>query len=918
MLRKKVYKRITIFLLVIYLAVNPALVRLAFAEDVIPTPTEAPVEQTSPPAENPPPAEVTPTEAPVTTTDTGNANADSQTTTTVNTTTDQIAGEITTPDVPCTLPEGETTCPDDINIQNDNLAEVTIGTDASATTGGSEVNGTDGDVNITAGDATASGTANSEINSNTVALEPSPGAGTSTTTPTPAEGKSLTVENNNGADVDTETNVAAATGENLASENLGDVTIDTGDALALANILNLLNTNIVGSNFEVLLLNLINENGGEINLNELWKQLQEKQEANGLSLADGSDSSGLSVFIKNQNDANLINDVNVAAGTGNNEANGNNNVNLTTGDAKALANVANLVNLNIYGSKFLFSIINIIDPKTGDLILPRSEMFGAVGGSFEASQSYVFNNNNQADIGDNVSSLADSGNNEANNNGDSSMTTGNATARSNSFSLVNLNIFQNNWFFLVINNLGNWSGKIIGRIAPSAQEVADNGTMVHEAGLGGSGEGEGVDGQLGLNFENQNKATLRNNISVIASTGENETNGNRGNTTMKTGNATSLANLFNLVNLNIVGGKFFMGFVNILGDWSGNMVFAYPDVATTVGGTKERVVPGETTEYTLNFVNQGYDDAHGVNLVFELPNGMSYVSDNSGLNHSVSGQTISWALGDLEMRKGGNFTVTVKVSSDFRPGETISWWGWLIPQAHAAENEKESNLLVKAYISTVDPDSDNNNNSSSVTTVVYQPTNNGSDSNNSVDERQPVLEITAKNNVNDFVYAGDIVTFEVTVKNTSSVPSYNTHFQQRLYNGAPDDFGIVDFDLGTIDPGKGGKLVFGLQLSNGGLITAGAYRTIAIVTGKAPNGNGVSSNEARTYFNIKIKNISSLFEAKAEEKQDEVLGSSTGDNAPCPKDKDILPYVLLFLLSSVYISTWSRQSLLGQENEEIS
>lgn len=928
MLRKKVYKKITIFILVIYLAVNPALVRVALAEDVTPTPTptESAAVQTTPT----PLIEATPTEAPVTTTDTGDANADSQTDTTVNTTTNTIPGEVTTPDGTCTPPEGQTTCGNDLKVNNDNSAEVGTQTDAAANTGGSDVSGTDGDVVITSGDATASGTANTEVNTDTVVLEPSPGVGstappgetvgtsatTSETTSLETEEKSLTVENKNEAEVGTESTVVSTTGDNLASENLGDVKIVTGDALALANILNLLNTNIVGSNFEVLLLNLVNENGGEINLNELWQQLQEKQAGSGLSLAAGSDSSNLSVAIKNQNDANLTNDINVGAGTGGNEANGNGSVDMTTGDAKAVANVANMVNTNIYGADFLFTIINIIDPKTGDLVLPRSEMFGAVGSSFEGSR-YVFANNNQADIGDNVSSLADTGGNESNNNGDSLMTTGEATAHSNSFSLVNLNISQNNWFFLIINNLGHWSGSLFGRTSPSSQETPANGTLIHEVGLGGSGETGDTNGEPDLNIENQNKATLRNNISTIAETGGNEASDNKGQTTMKTGDATSLANLFNLVNLNIVGGKFFMGIVNILGDWSGNAVFAYPDVATTVSGAKDRVVPGETTEYTLNFANQGYDDAHGVSLVFELPTGMSYVSDNSGLDHSISGQTISWGLGDLEMRKGGNFTVTVRVSSDFRPGETVSWWQWLIPQAHAAEEEKSSSLLVRARIATADPDSDNDNNSSSVTTVVYQPTNDGNNS-NTVDDRQPVLEITAKNNVNDFVYTGDTVTFEITVKNTSSVPSYNSHFQQKLYNGAPDDFGTVDFDLGTIEPGKGGKLVFGLQLADGGLIAAGHYRTIAIVTGQAPDGKGVSSNEARTYFDIKLKSLNSLFEAKAEEKQDEVLGSSTINNAVCPKDKDILPYVLLFLLSSVYITTWSKQNWLRQENEKIS
>lgn len=945
--KKKIFKNVLSLILVFQLIANPLLVRVAFAEESqgqgenpTPTPSTQPESPTSPSGQESTPSELTPTPTqesslateispsptPQSTINTGDADASAEVETIANTHESTISGEITTPEGECPLPEGETSCPNDINIENDNSATVSGSVDSSATTGENQVVGSSSDAAINTGNATASGTIDTEVNTNIISLESTP-TPTETLTPslepavvpTPAEGQTLSVKNENEGDVQNEANISAQTGENLIAENLGDVQINTGDALAIANILNLLNTNIVGSNFEILYLNLLAGADGDINLNELWKQILEKQGSDSLYLT--GQLANLQILIQNQNQINLENNVDVSAGTGGNQANENGgDAAINTGEATALANVTNIVNTNILGSKFFFWVINILDPETGDLILPRPDRFicQASGELVQEGAPVVFANQNEAEISDQVEALANSGNNEENNNlGENLMTTGNAVARSNSFSLVNLNVLRNNWFFLLINNLGDWTGEIFGWSGPSTVEEPNQESQVFQVGLNEQGQNgdedsyDATSSSLPLSFQNGNQANIENNIRTTASTGNNEANENQGNTKIQTGKARSSANLFNLVNLNILGGRWFLGLVNIVKGWSGNAIFAYPDVTVGLQSGKNQVVPGEDLEYSLSFKNSGYDEALGTRLNLELPEGISYVGDSSGITPSISGQKIWWDLGTVKVGGEGSFVIKVKINPDFKFEESLSWFSKLIPKAHAAENEKEKNITVNAKISTADPESNGGNNSSSVVTLVYLPPPNSA---NSVDQRQPVLEISAKNNVNDFVYPGDTVSFEVKVKNTGDVSSHNTRFTQKLYNGAPEDFGTVEIELGTIEPGKEGTLHFGLKLADDGLLPEGAYRTIGKAVGYAPNNNEVSSNEVRTDFNIKAeyKNITSnFFEAKAVEKREEILGVSTGSDGP--KKENLLPSVLLFILSSLYLTSWTRRKLLKAE-----
>jgi len=895
--KKGQMKKFISLFLAIDLLINPMMVRAAFAEEI--TPTEIPIVEQTEQIESTPPTDPTPTEAPASEISTGDAQAESQTDTTANVNIAPLPGEITTPGGSCIPPEGQTTCPKDVEIKTDNLAGVETQTDAIATTGDNQITDSAGDAAISTGDATASGLINNDLNHNEVILEP---ASQPIVSPSPEptvtvteEPKILTVENDNNGQVENSAEIIASTGDNLVSENLGDAAIQTGDATATANLLNTLNLNIVGSNFQILMLDLKDGQSGNIDLNELWKQLLLQAGDNQLQLADGS-SNNLSIVVANDNQANLENNIEVTASTGNNQTNNNNNGDIQTGDAKALANVTNIVNTNLLGSKFFLGIINIFNLQTGDLILPRLENFALSDGTGNAG-SAVFSNNNSASVTDTVQTNANTGyDSQSGNKGDNSIQTGNATAQSNDFTLANLNVQKNNWFFLMVNRLGSWTGQIIGWTTSSSSESQIQPSQIYQFGLNPSSSivDNSSNEESNLTFQNENKAKVTNNIQTTADTGNNSAGNNQGDSNIQTGNALAAANVLNLINLNILGGHWFMGVVNVLNDWTGNIVFAYPDLTVGISDGIEGIKPGDNFEYTINYNNQGQDQAQGVNVELDLPNGVNYLSDTSGATPIISGQHLVWSLGNLIPGGQKSFKVTVQLRSDFT-GNSLSFLEKILPVAYAAENNVS--IVAQASIKTTDPESNVNNNQSSDTTIVNFPTQ---ESSGGVDSRQPVLEISAKNNVNNFVYKGDTVTFDITIKNTSDVPSYNTHLIQKLYNGAPEDFGTFEFDLGTIEPGKGGTLTFGLKLADDGKIPADNYRTIARVYGKAPNGNDVSSNEARTDFKLIEKLATTFFEAKAAEKAD-VLGNSTL-NCP-PKEDDILPYVLLFLMSSLYITT---------------
>jgi uncharacterized repeat protein (TIGR01451 family) len=889
---------------------------VVWAEDV--TPTDTPT-QTPSPDPTPPPADPTgepettvsetpsPSPTPETTNviDSGDAAAAAETDTTVNINDNEIPGEITQEDSSC-APEGETPCDGDITIETDNAATASSELDATADSGENTITGATGSARISSGDAQALGEISTQANTNEVILQtPAP---TQTLTPTPdpestpdqtpipeTEVKKLTVENSNLADVADNADVTSITGENSAVNNSGDVVIDTGDAQSLVNVLNIINTNIVGSNVQVLTLDLTCHENSDIDLNAIWQQLLVVDENGNVSVnPDIASTPNLKITVTNQNQANVSNDVTATADSGNNSISESGSATITTGDAAAAANVTNLVNTNLFGSKFFIGIINILTAQNINLILPRPEFFDPASSALIFQIPVSVNNQNQAAVTNNVSSTANSGENSSINSSQSIIDTGDAVATANSTTLANLNIIGNNWFFLILNNAGGWTGNIVNWMTAGSVQKPDLGVNILETGFDPSAvnsTGENDPDGPPVAFNNSNQVQVTNNINVNANTGRNVTINNAGGSGISTGNAWAFANLFNLINTNIMGSRWFMSAINILGDWSGDAIFAYPDVGITVASDRQNVEPGDIISLNLHYQNSGYDTARGVRLNLDLPAGMNFVSDDGRLTGGCQQTFCSWEVGNLNARQAGDFGVNVRISDDFSFDNSQAFWSRLIPSVKAQDERKSREIPVKATVAMTDPDPDTQNNSYLIREVVYEkgPAN--------ADNRQPQITVSAVNNVNGFVYPGDTITFEIKINNNSDTPLYKAQLVHKLYGQSGAYLGSMLFELNSVEAYKSGRLTFGLTVPPGA--PAGTYTTEAYVTGEAPNGNQVTSSSADTRFAVKSREVFLPgSEQTAEVAPEQVLGDSSQNQTP-PKKENTWNFVMLIAMSTV-------------------
>jgi uncharacterized repeat protein (TIGR01451 family) len=868
-INRKFIKRASTATLVLWLCVNLMTPVIYADEETIPTDTPAQSPATTDPqptiTETVPTSVPNPDPTPEIITQTGDAEAASQTQTEVNN-----------------------------NINNDsnnqNAATVAADLNSQAVSGDNTATGS-GNTVIETGDATASGQMSTDANTNSDILQtPAPTEAPAISPPavfddnaTPSakpdpEVQEITVNNSNITDVANNADVSSLTGNNSGSANTGTVNINTGNADSLANVINVINTNIVGSDIEMVNMDLTCSENEDVDLNSIWKKLLTVDENGNVILNTGlPQTPNIKIYISDENQAAVVNNVNVSADTGNNSASGSGDTNISTGNATALANVTNIVNTNILGSKILMANINILTAQNINLILPRPEFFDPLSSAYVFRIPVTRNIQNEAAINNNVNAAADSGDNSTAGNSNSVTETGEAGAAVNSTTIANSNITGNSWFFMILNNTGSWTGNIVNWSAPGAVDKPVLGANILEA---GSDPANTASVQTINNISNS--AEVINNINVSANTGNNADISENGGANVSTGNARAVANLFNLINTNVYGSNWFMNNVNILGDWSGNAIFAYPDVGVSLATDRTEVQPGDIVNYDLHYDNSGYDTAKGVRLTLDLPDGMSFVSDNGKLTGGCGQTFCSWEVGTLNPKQSGDLGIQVKINDDFNFDQGLS-----------------REIPVKAGIEMADPDPDTNNNSYLLQEVVNEKSDPASS-----DQRQPEISITAANNVHEFVYPGDTVTFEIKVNNNADVPLGSGQLVQKIYGANGQYLGSMLLDLGTVEAHKSGRLTFGLTVPIGA--GGGNYTTQAYVTGAAPNGNQITSGNASTRFLVKTKPAAMVLPLTAlptitGKPGGEVLGASTTYRGPWCTDRkqDIWIFVMLLLTSTV-------------------
>ncbi len=284
------------------------------------------------------------------------------------------------------------------------------------------------------------------------------------------------VSNNSTSTISNNVTVEANTGSNVA---VGEASIiRTGASVASANVTNIVNTNIISSNYLLLVLNNFNEWVGDLVLpgkDFFANLLNQSQNVSGGS--EGVNDSSTDNILNN-NSASVINDVQTIADTGNNRASGNNSV-INTGQAQAATNLFSMVNSNITGNDSAFILIQVFGNWSGQIFSPPpgiswkktphgillySTPQGANAGFQNATSSCCGNNSeitnsNSADVENKIQVFSLTGENKVDGN-DSAISTGDAVAVANISNIVNTNIVGRNWLLAIANIFGDWQGNL--------------------------------------------------------------------------------------------------------------------------------------------------------------------------------------------------------------------------------------------------------------------------------------------------------------------------------------------------------------------------------------------------------------------------------------------------------------------------
>jgi len=533
---------------------------------------------------------------------------------------------------------------------------------------------------------------------------------------------------------------------NIESENITNAV--TGDALSVANNLNVANLNLLGSNTLFYTNTIVGEQEGDIDVCSLYQDLMNL----GNSLPENT-------TVSVDQTASLDTKTTSEAKSGNNEIEGTVN-NAETGDAVSVANSFNLANLNLVGANGVVLVVNILGSLLGNILLPNSEqMFVSnLPQNLEVINNQVSENNAQ------VSANSTSGT-VTSDNVSGNITTGDSTAIANTSAFSNLVKIGDVWVWLLINNYGNWNGYLENWYQPGNSVLMNGGTTVLEKDIN-SVVDNSTEGSLSV-VSNQ-KANV--NSQTLATSTSGDVNASSANS-IKTGDTYSLANDISLTNFVGIGGSFIFGIINILNDWQGNLEVTYPDLTVAVSDDKDSINPGSENKYIVTVTNQGKAKIGGVDVNFTAPS--DFKLNSSEINKHID-----------ELKPGENYSYEVA-------GDVLST---------ALINTQQ---VAFASVTSLENEESKDNNSATDSTLVSLPEK---------DKRTPDLKVSVWNNVNEFVYPGDTVLAKITVANQSPFMANDVKVNGFLSNDHPMPALPMDWDLGNLKPGEQVEIEFSIGL----------------------------------------------------------------------------------------------------------
>lgn len=673
-----------------------------------------------------------------------------------------------------------------------------------------------GDTSIVTGDAAADTTANNTVNSNDTSVTGTDSQGTpgddvcddldlpegcpegasasdasaASTTP------SAEIVNTNTADVSNTSTTTAETGTNSAgATGSGNASVDTGNAVAAGNVINVVNTNLVNSNGFIALLNLV-FGAGNLDLRSALSFF----DGNGNAASDCSLESCGSGQLKvvNNSDAEVVNDIVVRSQTGGNTASAEGgDASVSTGNAYAAANLINVVNSNFVNSNYLLLSINSFGGMNGDLVLPNADFFkNFFGAGSGTAGGTTVSNNNTADVTNNVDVQAETGNNTASStdSGGASVTTGNSGAGTSVVNHVNTNLFGGSNFFLLVRVYGNWAGQIFSAPPGISWSEGPGGVQIFSDPSEGGGSGGST-----LDVANTNRASVLNNVSVVALTGENKVASEGGAASVDTGDAFAAANVINVVNTNVIGKNWMFAILNIFGDWNGNIAFGRPDL--WLGATAENASNADVgTEVPFTFTVTNNGDADATNVVLK---------PKSVPNLSFGG-TNGWNIGTVKRGQTVEFTRAAKVTGSLPTGTTpvtlsITATG-LENDANISDNTEEVTVSLtridRGWVGAVRPN---------------------------IETIDPIWKVTKTTSASSTIPAGSSVTYTVVVQNDGG-PGYDSVLRDTIYDANGEVVTVNGWNLGTVAPREEIRVTY--TVAFGTAMKPGVYTNKAQVTAR--------------------------------------------------------------------------------------
>lgn len=327
-----------------------------------------------------------------------------------------------------------------------------------------------------------------------------------------------TINNNSETTIINDVVVRAVTGDNELVGNSGTGSVNTGDAYAAANLINIVNTNIIDSNYLLLTFNNFGDWDGDVVF----------PSADIFTSLFGGNGGRLSGTISNTNTALIDNTVSTEAETGGNTAESDGGISaIETGDASSQTNIINQVNMNLLGVGSFTILFRVHGEWMGDVFGAPDGMswqetqdgvqlvFDPEGSLSSLASSAVPNitNNSTSTILNNVQVLALTGDNKIESDGDADafVTTGDAYASVNIINVANTNVIGQNWLFAIFNIFGDWTGNIsfgrpdlwIGGLAEVESNPGPNSNVIYRYTVRNFGDATATDVRIRHYFDSE-------------------------------------------------------------------------------------------------------------------------------------------------------------------------------------------------------------------------------------------------------------------------------------------------------------------------------------------------------------------------------------------------------------------------------